>query len=263
MSFRSLLFVPGSRPERFEKARAAGADAVCVDLEDAVAPQDKPAARDAVAAYLAADNKESVGVRVNGAATTFFTDDLKSLACGAAFVMLPKAETPEAVARVRQALPDVPVWLVIETCEGLRRAYDLAAVEGVAGLLFGGADYAAEIGTDLSFEPLLFARGALVAAAARSGRELLDVPYINVRDESGLIAETRRVKALGFTGRACIHPGQVAAVNGVYTAAAEEVDRARRVLQAFEAAKGGAALLDGKLIELPVVRAARRILERQ
>ena len=264
MTFRSLLFVPGNRPERFEKALSAGADAVCVDLEDAVAPDAKGDARDAVRGFLEKGARPGLGVRVNGPTSEHLDADCRALSgLPLAFVMVPKVEAPGQVASLRIRLGDeIPLWPIIESPEGLRQAWDIAAVLGVGGVLFGAADYAAEVGCTLEWDALLYARGALAAAAARAGVELLDVPYLDIADKAGLTESTRRARALGFTGRACIHPGQVGAVNTAYTPALAEVDRAERIVAAFEAAQGGAALLDGKLIELPVVRAARRTLER-
>jgi citrate lyase beta subunit len=265
MTFRSLLFVPGSRPERFEKALAAGADAVCIDLEDAVAPDAKDEARRAVAAFVRDGARKGLGVRINGWASDHFAEDCRALkGLPAAFVMVPKAENPDQLGEARDRLGDgaPPLWPIIESGEGLRQAWEIADAEGVGGVLFGAADYSAEVGCTLEWDSLLYARGKLAAAAARAGAELLDVPYLDVQDTAGLAVSTRKAKALGFTGRACIHPTQVAAVNDVFTPSPEETDRARRVVAAFEAAGGGAALLDGKLIELPVIRAARRTLER-
>jgi citrate lyase subunit beta/citryl-CoA lyase/(S)-citramalyl-CoA lyase len=177
--------------------------------------------------------------------------------------MIPKVESPGQVASLSLRLGDArPLWPIIESPEGLRQAWDIASAVGVGGVLFGAADYSAEVGCTLEWDALLYARGALAAAAARAGVELLDVPYLDIADETGLADSTGRAKALGFTGRACIHPGQVEIVNTAYTPAAAEVDRARRIVSAFDASNGGAALLEGKLIELPVVRAARRTLER-
>ena len=264
MTFRSLLFVPGNRPERFEKALAAGADAVCIDLEDAVAPDAKGKARTAVTAFLAQGARPGLGVRVNGPASEYLDADCRALSgLPLAFAMVPKVETPGQLVSLRLRLGDeVPLWPIIESPEGLRQAWDIAAVQGVAGVLFGAADYSAEVGCTLDWDALLYARGALAAAAARAGVELLDVPYLDIGDAAGLSDSTRRAKALGFTGRACIHPDQVEAVNAAHTPTLAEADRARRLIIAFDAAAGGAALLDGKLIELPVVRAARRILDR-
>lgn len=264
MTFRSLLFVPGSRPERFDKALAAGADAVCIDLEDAVAPDAKDTARTSVAAFLGQGARPGLGVRVNGPTTAHLDADCRALSgLPLAFVMVPKVEAAGQLVSLRIRMGDeIPLWPIIESPEGLRQAWDIAAVAGVGGVLFGAADYSAEVGCTLEWDALLYARGALAAAAARAGVELLDVPYLDIADTSGLIDETRRARALGFTGRACIHPGQVGSVNAVFTPAPAEVERATRILEAFDAANGGAALLDGKLIELPVVRAARRTLDR-
>lgn len=265
MAFRSLLFVPGSRPERFRKALSAGADAVCLDLEDAVAPDAKAEARQAVVAFLATTPRGRVGVRVNGATTSQFADDCAALASVATtFVMVPKVESADQLAQARARLGTnaAPLWPIIESPEGLRLAWEIAAAPGVGGVLFGAADYSAEVGCTLEWDALLYARGALAAAASRAGVELLDVPYLDLADAEGLASSTRRAKALGFTGRTCIHPNQVRAVNAAFTPSPAEAERARAIVEAFDAAGGAAAQLDGKLIELPVVLAARRTLER-
>lgn len=268
MTFRSFLFVPGSRPDRFKKALDAGADAVCIDLEDAVAPPDKDAARKAALHFCAATRAPGLGVRINGPTTAHYPHDCSALASDGApppaFVMVPKVETASHLADVRKRIGSdcPPLWPIIETPEGLRLAWEIAAAQGVAGVLFGAADYAAEVGCTLEWDALLFARGTLAAACARAGIELLDVPHLDIADAADLAISTARARSLGFTGRACIHPTQVAAVNAAFTPDAATVQRAERIVEAFEAAAGGAALLDGKLIELPVVRAARRTLER-
>lgn len=260
MKLRSLLFVPGARPERFDKARAAGADAVCIDLEDAVPPDGKDAAREAVAAYIV--GASDVGVRINAVETAWGSADIAALASGARprFVMIPKAANAETIAMVHTALGAADVIPIIETAEGLRNAWEIAAAPGVIAVLFGGVDYSADIGAELSWEPMLFARGALAAACGRARKPLLDVPYLDVDDEAGLLDSTRRVRAMGFTGRACIHPKQIGGVHAAFAPSASEVARARQVVAAFEDAAGGPALLDGKLIELPVVLHARRVL---
>ena len=257
MAFRSLLFVPGSRPDRYDKAGGAGADAVCIDLEDAVAPDGKEAARSATVAAL--DGR--FGVRVNAVGSAECAAHLEALAGTApVFVMIPKAASADDVAVVRAAT-GTPLWPIVESAEGLHRAWEIAASPGVAGVLFGGADYSADLGCTMEWEPLFHARGVLAAACARAGVELLDVPHLDIGDEADLIASTRRIRAMGFTGRACIHPAQIGPVHAVFTPTEAEIARARRVLAAFEASGGGAALLDGKLIEKPIIRAAMRTLE--
>lgn len=286
MAFRSLLFTPGSRPERFGKALGAGAGAVCLDLEDAVAPEHKAQARVAALDFIAGVTTArcKIGVRINAGGTpegaadvdalmerlqtideqirALDDDDLTDARLRTPdFIMLPKVESPEELAALNARLGGAkPLWPLVESAEGLRNAWDIAASPGVVGVLFGGADFAADIGAAMEWEPLLHARGRLVAACARAEVELLDVPHLDVRDADGLAASTARVRSMGFTGRACIHPDQVAAVNAAFSPGTAEVDHARRVMQAYREARGGVALLDGKLVERPSVRMAERVL---
>ncbi len=270
-SVRSLLFVPGNRPERVRKALQAGADAVCIDLEDAVPPGDKAAARHDVPALLASyaearlgrGGPPSLGLRVNGLVTADGWRDLAGLADMATppdFLMLPKVASAAEPALVAGVLPGLALWPIVESASGLAEARAIAAAPGVAGLLFGAVDFAAESGCGLGWDALLHARGVLATARASSGVQLLDVPLIDVHDLEGLASSSARSRSLGFTGRACIHPRQVEAVNLAFTPTAAEVDQARRLLAAFELAGGGVALLDGRLIDRPVVLAARRLL---
>ncbi|MCA0367405.1 MAG: CoA ester lyase [Proteobacteria bacterium] len=262
MIHRSLLFVPGARPERFEKALAAGADVTCIDLEDGTPPQSKDEARAATAAFVA---ERPAAVRINGVGTPWFEADVEALKgiAGLTLIMLPKAESAEQVALLSEKLGagHAPLWVVIESTEGLRNAWDIAAAPGLEGVLFGGADYSVDIGSDMEWDALAYARGRLVAACARAGVQLLDVPFLDVRDPDGLIAATRRVRAMGFTGRACIHPDQVRGVHEALTPTPVQVEHANRVVETFEAAQGGPALLNGKLIDLPILRAAERVLD--
>lgn len=268
MTYRSLLFVPGSRPDRFGKALDAGADAVCIDLEDAVPPSGKTQARAEALAFVGeASRSVALGLRINSVRSADGLRDLVALIDSGArpdFLMVPKVAAGEDLALIAEALGSdaPPVWPVIESAEGLRRAWDICAAPGVAGALFGGADLSADLGSDMGWDALLLARGALVAAAARARIATLDVPHLDLKDPADLAASTTRAKALGFTGRSCIHPDQVAAVNTAFSPSSAEIERARRVVAAFDAAGGAAALLDGKLIELPVIRAARRALGR-
>ena len=263
-TYRSLLFTPANRPHRFERAKAAGADAVCLDLEDAVPPCDKAEARSQAAAFLeqAAGRGPAVGVRINARGSNWHVEDLAAVAAFADFIMLPKANTPADVRALAEAAPNRPIWPLIETADGVRHAWDIAAESRVAGVLFGAFDYAADVGCTLAWEPLLYARGRLAAACARARIELLDAPSGDLNDLDALSAGARLSQALGFTGRACIHPDQVRAVNAVFTPTPSEVATAKRVLAAYEAAGEGVAQLDGRLIERPVALAARRVLAR-
>ncbi|HEV7266211.1 MAG TPA: aldolase/citrate lyase family protein [Falsiroseomonas sp.] len=265
---RSILFVPGHRPDRFAKALATGADAVVIDLEDAVPPGEKAAARQAVLARPAAPAGVALGVRMNPLPSPEGIADLAALIAAAApdFLLLPKVEAAEELRIVRRAFAAAPrppqLVALIESAEGLAHAGAIAAEPGCVALAFGGVDLAADLGCAVAWEPLLAHRAALVAAAARAGRGVVDVPFLALEDEAGLAEETRRVQALGFTAKLAIHPRQVATIQSVLTPTAEEVARARRVVAAMEDAAGGVCVVDGKMVDLPVLRAARRVLAR-
>lgn len=260
-STRSLLFVPGSRLDRLPRALASGADLICLDLEDSVPPADKAEARAAVRGALATSSAARVGVRINGRATPWHAEDLAALA-GAGFALLPKTESAEDVVATRAALGPMDLWALVESGRGVLAAEHIVQTAALAGVLFGAFDYAADVGCDNAFEPLLFARSRLAAACAAATLPLMDAPSGDLGDLEGLEASTRRSKSLGFTARACIHPAQVEVVNRVHTPSRDEVAEARRVLSAYAAAAGAAAQLDGRLIELPLALAARRTLDR-
>lgn len=265
---RSILFVPGHRPDRFAKALATGADAVVIDLEDAVPPAEKPAARAAALARPAAPEGIALGIRMNPLPTADGIADLAALLGATApdFLMLPKVEAPEELRIVVRAFAGHPrapqLVALIESAEGLAHAAAIAAEPGCAALGFGGVDLAADLGCQVAWEPLLPHRGALVAAAARSGRGLVDVPFLALDDEAGLAEETRRVAALGFTAKLAIHPRQVATIQSVLTPTPDQADWARRILAALDQAAGGVCVVDGKMVDIPVARAARRVLAR-
>jgi citrate lyase beta subunit len=262
---RSLLFVPANRPERFAKALTTGADCVCIDLEDAVPLAEKAAAREIVASTLPQlrQHRIPVGVRITAVGSTSWQLDLAAVGVLSHFVMVPKVRSAAELAAVVARVPaQTQLWPLIETADGLRGCWDIAAADRVCGVLFGAHDYAADVGCDPSWEPLLFARSQLAAACAAARVELLDSPSGDLRGFTGLVESSRRAKALGYTGRACIHPDQVGPVNEMFSPSAAEVEQARRVLAAFETSAGAAAQLDGQLIELPVAIAARRILAR-
>jgi citrate lyase subunit beta/citryl-CoA lyase/(S)-citramalyl-CoA lyase len=270
MVFRSLLFVPGARPDRFSKAVASGADAVCIDLEDAVAPDLKAEARVQTLKWLEAPPPgAAIGLRVNALSTLDGLRDVVALAesrARSAFLMIPKPAGALEILNLRSALGRgcPPLWPLIESPEALFALPDIArAVGETGGLMLGGADYSASLGSDMSFDALHHVRAMVVAAAALVGCEAVDVPFLDVKDEAALRTETRRVKAMGFTGRAAIHPAQIAVINEVFAPTQDELTKAEKIRDAYEAATGGVALLDGKLIERPVLRAAERVLQSQ
>lgn len=262
----SILFVPGSRPERFAKAADAGADAICIDLEDAVAESDKDGARESAIGALGRLDRARAAIRINGLKTAAGLRDL--LALGAAetrpgFVFVPMVESPAEPEIVRAVLGDDTVRIVplIETVKGLGMAEDIAITAGVGAIMFGGGDFAAELGTELAWEPLLAARSRIVMACASARIGSIDVPYIDLEDAAGLAAETRRAKALGFAGKAAIHPRQVPAINAVMRPSEEELAEARAALAAYEAAGRRVVRHQGRMLEAPVVRRYQQMIE--
>ncbi|MBB2893583.1 HpcH/HpaI aldolase/citrate lyase family protein [Flexivirga oryzae] len=262
-SGRTFLFVPGDRPERFAKAVAAGADVVVVDLEDAVAPEAKESARAAVVTWLGSLSSEAaaaVVVRVNAAGTPWHEADLEAVAGRAGAVMMAKAEagTPLAAAGRR-----VPVIALIETATGALDARAIAATEGVVRLAFGSFDLAAELGIDpLDAQALVPSRGALVLASAAAGiAGPIDGVHAAIDDVEALTAEADAARRLGFGGKLCIHPRQVAVVDAVLRPSAADVAWARSILDATAVAhEGGVATVDGRMVDKPVIDRATRII---
>lgn len=268
--FRSFLFVPGDRPERFVKAVQSGADAVCIDLEDAVASDRKDVARATAFGFLSdhRDGRVSVGVRFNAVALEEGALDcdafLKSDAAPG-FILLPKVRCADEIRKSKKAFGSRSnIWALMETPDALFDIRAIATEIGAeGGIVFGGADFSAAIGAEMTFEALYYARAGLIAGAAGTGCQILDVPYLNVRDLEGLEAETRRTKALGFTGRSAIHPNQIAPINAVYTPTMGEVEKAKSIIAAYEANEGRVLLHEGRLVEKPVLAAAQRVLARR
>ena len=263
---RTYLFVPGDRPERFDKALASGADAVVLDLEDAVAPADKPRARAAVETRLrdaGVGDRARMVVRINDEATPEFEADLAMLArAPAGYLMLPKAERAATVARVRATCPGIGVLALIETARGVLNAEALAGAEGVQRLVFGTIDYALDLG--LSGDPIGFdpAANRLALASRAAG---LPAPVAGVTpdltDPAPLLADLQRARAHGYTAKLCIHPKQVALVHTALQPSAAEIDWATRVIAAAQGA-AGAVQLDGRMVDKPVLQRAHALLAR-
>jgi (S)-citramalyl-CoA lyase len=269
LPLRSLLFVPASRPDRFAKALAADADVVCADLEDAVAPQDKAAARGAAIAFLRdADGPPTRALRMNGLRTPEGIADLAAIAAvlGASGALLvPKAEHAEEIAIIDAVLTASGSGLslipLIESARGLRNADGIAkASPRVAALFLGGVDLAAELGVAPDAVGLGTARGLLVLAARGAGVGLIDVPSLDIRDAEAGGRDALAARRLGFTAKAVLHPAQVSAVNAAFTPTEAEVAEAARYLRAFADAKGGVATLDGKLVEKPVIKRMEHVI---
>lgn len=256
----SLLFVPGTRPERFGKALASGAGVVCIDLEDAVPIDGKGEAREAAVAAVA----PTVAIRINQVTTRDGLADLLALADRLPeAVLLPKIEHGEQIALVASVLgPGARLVPLIETPRGLRHAHRIAAHPQVVALMLGGADMAAELGVALAWEPLRAARAALVLAAAEAGKPAIDVPWIMLDDADGLAREAAAARDLGFTAKAAIHPAQIDIIEAAFRPTAAQIAEAREALAAFQAAGGAAVRHDGRMLEAPVMRAYGRILAR-
>lgn len=268
-SARSFLFVPGNRPERFEKAVRSGADAVVLDLEDAVAQSDKAAARDAV--RQAWPRLKGLGVplvvRMNAASQALVGDDLQLLFRleGLDGVMVPKAESAQQLAQVQAALPAVPMLPLIESAAGYCALSAIAAARNVLRLVIGHIDFMADTGLQSSegepeLAPLRFA--VAMATRANALAPAIDGVTVAMNDDQQLRRDTRQTLRYGFGAKLCIHPRQIAIVHDVMAPAAADVAWAQRVLEADARSGGAAVQLDGRMVDLPVVLQARRLLAR-
>ena len=265
---RSLLFAPANRPAIHDKALAAGADVVCLDLEDAVPPANKAEARGVAAGFFVeAPGPERV-VRINGLRSADGLRDVLAILDGSPTVgtiFLPKVATADEVRLIDDLIAEaglpLKIAVLIESLEGLANATAiLRASPRLSFALFGAVDYAAELGVEVAPEPLLHARTTLVHAAHLAGVDLLDVPCLSFRDADAVRAEAEAARALGFTGKAAIHPSNVDVLNAAFTPTSEQIAHAETVVSLYEASPNGLAVLDGKLIEKPVIRSMQRIL---
>lgn len=259
---RSWLFVPGDRPERFDKAAASEADTVILDLEDGVAPEAKAAARRNVAAWLGEPGRHA-WVRIAAASTTEWAEDLEALAPppdGLLGIMLAKCEHPGEVAATIARLP-MPVVALVETAAGIESAAEIAHASGVVALALGVADLGRELG--LGADPLAWAypRSRLVVASRAAGLGApIDGPTMRLDDPATVTADAGRAREFGFGGKLCIHPRQAVAVNAALAPSDEEVAWARIVVGAASGAGGGAVRVDGEMVDRPRLERARAIL---
>jgi citrate lyase subunit beta / citryl-CoA lyase len=264
---RSWLFVPGDRPDRFAKALAAGADAVIVDLEDAVAPTGKTRARDAVTTWLDAGGSAGHGcvyVRINSADTAWFADDVRAFAAHPEVrgIMLPKAADTSALAAVqsrsRAGLRLVPL---LESAAGFAAIREIASPPGVERLAFGTVDFQVDTGIGGDGEELSWFRSLMTFASCVAGiGSPVDGVTTTIDDAEAIESAARRARRFGFGGRLCIHPRQIAPTHRGFAPALEERLWAQRVVEAAEASSGSATVLDGKMIDAPVIQRARLTL---
>ncbi|MFV8784253.1 HpcH/HpaI aldolase/citrate lyase family protein [Microbulbifer sp. SA54] len=265
---RSLLFVPGHRPERFAKAFASAADVICIDLEDAVPLAQKAEARAAVCTFLAGCDPAQLArliVRVSAVGSDEGRADLAALSQARlpARLMLAKTETEKDIPLAADLLGTAVRWIaLIESASGLLSLNSICADPALDAVMFGGGDFAAQIGAEFAWEPLLWARSQMAVTAAAHALPVIDVPYLDVQDADALEAETRRVCALGFSAKAAIHPAQVESIHRGFAPSADALQRAHRTVEAFERALGGAVVVDGRMVDQPIVDSARKLIAR-
>ena len=261
---RSLLFVPGTRPDMVAKAPRWRPDATVIDLEDAVRGGDKDRARrDAVAAAAALDPAATVLlIRINAFGSRWFADDLRAAAASAARgVVLPKYESAEALAAVRAHLPGALIVAGLESARGVAGSRDLLGA-GVDAVYFGADDYIADLGgyRTTGGGEVLYARSAVMLAARLAGISAIDQAVTAVRDEDAFAADAQAGRSIGYAGKICLHPRQVELAHQVFTPSPGEVEHARRVLRA--AAGAGVTTVDGQMVDEVHVRMARQVLAR-
>ncbi len=271
---RSFIFAPGLKPEMYPKALASGADIVCVELEDGIAPKDKETARHRALSLFEspesrndADDIEKI-VRINCLGSQFGLDDVQAILktdSPPPALMLPKVMTPEEVIWLDNLLSErghqTRLHIIIETNAGLEAAYEIAhSSSRIDALFFGGVDMAAELRCRNQWQPLLYARSRVVHAAASAGVDVIDVPFLDLDDPDGMEKEACLARDLGFSGKGSIHPKQISILNKVFTPTSDEVAWAKRVLLEFEKADTALVVIDGKLIELPVLREMQRVV---
>lgn len=268
---RSFIFTPGLKPEMFPKALKSGTDMVCIELEDGIAPQDKEIARN-LAMKLFQQKQENDGVerilRINCLREKFGIEDVKAILSAKnppPALMIPKVKTSEEVNLLDDLLNEkghnCRLHIIIETNEGLENAFKIAnCSKRIDALFFGGVDMSAELRCENKWEPLLYARSRIVHAAASAGIDAIDVPYLDLDDLDGMKEEAIKAKELGFSGKGSIHPKQISVLNNVFTPSFEVIERAKKITSTFEEANTGLVVIDGKLIEKPVLREMYRIL---
>ncbi len=268
---RSFIFTPGLRPDMFPKALASGTDIVCIELEDGIAPKDKADARASALALFetpqADDGVERI-VRINSMRERFGIEDVNAVLATSTpppALMMPKVRSPEEVVILDQLLTEAGhatrLHVIIETNEGLEAAFEIAKCSNrIDALFFGGVDMAAELRCQNTFDSMIYARSRVVHAAAAAGLDVIDVPFLDLDDPEGMRIEAEKVRDLGFSGKGSVHPKQIAALNEVFTPSSDQITRARRIISKFEAANTGLIVVDGKLIEKPVLRDMYRIV---
>lgn len=265
---RSVLYIPGSKPRALDKARGLPTDAIIFDLEDAVAPDEKPGARDLLSQALSAGGygERLKIVRINDLSTQWGADDAKAVCAMASdAVLLPKVNSPEDLEALAEITGDLPLWAMMETPVGMLNAAAIAAHPLCQGMVMGTNDLAKDMGTRFRSDrmPLITGLGLCLLAAKAHGVAAIDGVYNAFRDEDGLAMECAQGRDMGFDGKTLIHPAQLEIANAAFSPTADEIDLARRQIAAYDdaIAKGEAvAVVDGRIVENLHVATARETL---
>ncbi|MFL2682610.1 MAG: HpcH/HpaI aldolase/citrate lyase family protein [Alphaproteobacteria bacterium] len=268
---RSFIFCPGNKPDMIPKALRSGADMVCIDLEDAIIPEHKDISR--ISTVKAFENISvpygvETLIRINDVNSEEGKEDIQAILNSnntASGLMLPKIQSVEEIInlerQIKLANKSLNLHIIIETNTGLQNAWNIAQSSSIIkSLLFGGVDMSADLGCNGDWLSLLYARSRVVHAAAGAGIDSIDVPFLDLEDMEGMRNEAQKSKNLGFSGKGSIHPKQIESLNKVFTPSSEEIAYANKVIRAFNEASDGLVVVDGKLIEKPVLRTALKTI---
>ncbi len=264
--YRSLLFTPAIYPERFEKSYECGADGIIVDMEDGVGLAQKEEARRHLAPYFSKKAHPHFvrALRINPLKTALGRADLKELLeknIKPDILILPKVESPAEI--VDKLLPQIPLIAFIESPKGMALAREIAlSSPRLVALAFGVGDYAASLGAAHDWETMSHARSTLVQAAAEAGIDALDGPYFDIANSDGLSEEIKKSVRFGFAGKLAIHPSQVKQINNGFSPSSQAIEHALKIVRAMESSRGGACMVDGKMVDEPILLSARQVLDR-
>ncbi|MFM8298547.1 MAG: itaconate degradation C-C-lyase RipC [Microcystis aeruginosa] len=269
LALKSWLFTPATKSDRFSRAAEVKADALIIDLEDAVAPSAKEEARTAALRYLAEISSDHLpcALRINSPDTRFGLDDLQALLLSPAepdYLILPKCDSSALISLVgnllREANKSTQVIALIESTKAIGALAEMVSGQiRPAAFIFGAADMAADLGAETAWEPLLWVRSCLIHAAASAGIAAFDSPYFDIADAEGLKQETKASVNLGFHGKCAIHPVQIATINEVLTPTAQQIAKAQQILTVN---RQGVGAVEGQMVDEAVARKARLVLER-
>ncbi|MFK7836870.1 MAG: CoA ester lyase [Sulfitobacter sp.] len=267
---RTLMFTPATRSQSFDRALETGADVVCVDLEDAVPPQQKDDARADGVAFLkgAQPGLPQRALRINHPGSIAGIDDLAAVlraapTCG--MLLIPKvgdaAELRLIDMLLTEAQSDLELAALIETLDGLENVQSIAqSTPRLRLLVFGGVDLSGEMGAQNAPMPMAYPRARIVHAGKRAGLDVMDVPELDFRNEERAVEAATMARDMGFTGKAAVHPATLSVINDVFTPSSEEIEHAQKIIAAYDASPNGLVVMNGQLIEAPVVRAMQRRL---